>query len=79
MIQAMQKGKFMYLTPTEAYNFLQELGTYMQTWDIGNKTDDYDRSQYKPGIYEVRQDPEIKTVLQELNKLMEAIASTLAL
>lgn len=53
MIQSMQKGKFMYLTPTDAYNLLSELGTDILTWDVGSKTTDFDRHSHKVTVLEV--------------------------
>ena len=71
----MHKEKFMALTPTEAYKFLMELGDDMQTWDFGLDTSDQVAN--RGGMYEIKSDLELKSILQSLAKTVEGLACSI--
>jgi hypothetical protein len=75
LVQSMHKGKFMALTPTEAYKFLMELGEDMQTWDSG--LDTTDQVANRGGMYEIKPDPELKSILQSLTKTVEGLVCSI--
>jgi len=61
----------MALTPTEIYTFLLELGEDMQTWDSGLDTSDHVANW--GGMYEIKPDPELKSILQRWTKTVAGL------
>ena len=75
MIESMHKGKFMNLTPTPAYEFLSELGEDSQQWDANSEMSRNEPQLRKRGLYEVKQDPNLQTLINGLSILNKTVES----
>ncbi|KAL6538094.1 hypothetical protein OROGR_012082 [Orobanche gracilis] len=74
LVQSMHGGKFLHLIGDEAWNALENLSINSQQW---NSSDSRAKSMYttpkKGGIYEVRQDVEIKFTIDDLVRKVDAL------
>ncbi|KAL6514868.1 hypothetical protein OROGR_020447 [Orobanche gracilis] len=74
LVQSMHGGKFLHLIGDEAWNALENLSINSQQW---NSSDSRAKSMYttpkKGGIYEVRQDVEIKSTIDDLVRKVDAL------
>jgi len=75
MIQAMNKGRFMYLGQTEAFNFLMDLARDMQTWDHSGSSSD--SNQVQPTHFETKSEPAFLNLLQGLTRKVTDIQTQL--
>ena len=74
MIESMNGGAFLSLTGEEAYRTLDQLSDNSQQWDFSNCRDRTARIQKKGGIYEVKEDIELKMKIDALTKKVETLA-----
>jgi hypothetical protein len=73
MIESMNGGAFLSLTGEEAYRTLDQLSDNSQQWDFSSCRDKAARIQKKGGIYEVKEDIELKMKIDALTKKVEAL------
>jgi hypothetical protein len=73
MIESMNGGPFLSLTGEEAYRTLDQLSDNSQQWDFSSCRDKAARIQKKGGIYEVKEDVELKMKIDALTKKVEAL------
>jgi hypothetical protein len=73
MIESMNGGAFLSLTGEEAYRTLDQLSDNSQQWDFSSCRDRAARIQKKGGIYEVKEDIELKMKIDALTKKVEAL------
>jgi hypothetical protein len=74
MIESMNGGAFLNLTGEEAYRTLDQLFDNSQQWDFSSYRDKSAHIQRKGGIYEVKEDMELKMKLDALTKKVDALA-----
>jgi hypothetical protein len=73
MIESMNGGAFLILTGEEAYKTLDQLSDNSQQWDFSSCRDKAARTQKRGGIYEVKEDVELKMKIDALTKKVEAL------
>jgi len=73
MTESMNGGAFLSLTGEEAYRTLDQLSNNSQQWDFSSYRDRSARIQKKGGIYEVKEDMELKMKLDALTKKVDAL------
>jgi hypothetical protein len=73
MTESMNGGAFLSLTGEEAYWTLDQLSNNSQQWDFSSYRDRSARIQKKGGIYEVKEDMELKMKLDALTKKVDAL------
>jgi len=73
MIESMNGGAFLSLTGKEAYRTLDQLSDNSQQWDFSSCRDKSARIQKKGGIYEVKEDIELKMKTDALTKKVDAL------
>jgi hypothetical protein len=73
MIESMNGGAFLSLTGEEAYRTLDQLSDNSQQWDFSSCRDKYARIQKKGGIYEVKEDIELKLKIDALTKKVDSL------
>jgi hypothetical protein len=73
MIESMNEGGFLSLTGDEAYRTLDQLSDNSQQWDFSSCRDKAAPIQKKGGIYEVKEDVELKMKIDALTKKVEAL------
>jgi len=73
MTESMNGGAFLSLTGEEAYRTLDQLSDNSQQWDFSSYRDRSARIQKKGGIYEVKEDMELKMKLDALTKKVDAL------
>jgi len=73
MIESMNGGAFLSLEGEEAYRTLDQLSDNSQQWDFSSYRDKSARIQKKGGIYEVKEDIELKMKIDALTKKVEAL------
>ncbi|XP_059446551.1 uncharacterized protein LOC132178111 [Corylus avellana] len=74
MIESMNGGGFLNLTRKEAYRLLDELSDSSQRWDFSSRQGKSSASPKKGGLYEVKDDADIRRQLKDLMRKVEAIA-----
>jgi len=73
MIESMNGGAFLSLKGEEAYRTLDQLSDNSQQWDFSSCRDKSARIQKKGGIYEVKEDIELKMKIDALTKKVDAL------
>jgi hypothetical protein len=73
MIKSMNGGAFLSLMREEAYRTLDQLSDNSQQWDFSSCRDKSARIQKKGGIYEVKEDIELKMKIDALTKKVDAL------
>jgi hypothetical protein len=73
MIESMNGGAFLSLTGEEAYRTLDQLSDNSQQWDFSSCRDKAAHIQKKGGIYEVKEDIELKMKIDALTKKVKAL------
>jgi hypothetical protein len=73
MIESINGGAFLSLTGEEAYRTLDQLSDNSQQWDFSSYRDRSARIQKKGGIYEVKEDMELKMKFDALAKKVDAL------
>jgi len=73
MIESMNGGAFLSLTGEEAYMTLDQLSDNFQQWDFSSYQDKSACIQKKGGVYEVKEDVELKMKIDALIKKVEAL------
>ncbi|KAK9991403.1 hypothetical protein SO802_026388, partial [Lithocarpus litseifolius] len=66
MIESMNGGGFLNLVDDEAYKFLENLSESSQQWDFSKRRERSALAIKKGGLYEVREDLDIKARLDNL-------------
>jgi len=74
MIESMNGGGFLNLTGEEAYKTLDELSDNSQRWDFSSRRGKCSTSTKKEGLYEVRDNEDIRGQLKDLMRTVEALA-----
>jgi hypothetical protein len=74
MIESMNGGGFLNLTGEEAYKTLDELSDNSQRWDFSSRRGKCSTTTKKEGLYEVRDNEDIKGQLKDLMRTVEALA-----
>jgi hypothetical protein len=74
MIESMNGGGFLNLTGEEAYKTLDELSDNSQRWDFSSNRGKCSTTTKKEGLYEVRNNEDIKGQLKDIMSAVEAIA-----
>jgi len=69
----MNRGAFLSLTGEEAYRTLDQLSDNSQQWDFSSCRDKSAHIQKKGGIYEVKEDIELKMKIDALIKKVDAL------
>ncbi|CAL5350857.1 unnamed protein product [Camellia sinensis] len=73
MIKSMNGGGFLSLREDAAYEFLEKLSASSQQWDFNSYRDKSDSSSKRGGLYEVKDDSELKMKLDDLTRKAEAL------
>jgi len=73
MIESMNGGAFLSLTGEEAYMTLDQLSDNFQQWDFSSYQDKSACIQKKGGVYEVKEDVELKMKIDALIKKVDAL------
>jgi hypothetical protein len=73
MIELMNGDTFLSLAGEEAYRTLDQLSDNSQHWDFSSCRDKSARIQKKGGIYEVKEDIELKMKIDALTKKVDAL------
>jgi hypothetical protein len=74
MIESMNGGAFLSLTGDEAYRTLDQWSDNSQQWDFSSCGDKFPRIPKKGGIFEVKEDIELKMKIDALTKKVDALA-----
>jgi hypothetical protein len=74
MIESMNEGAFLSLTGEKAYKTLDKLSNSSQQWDFSSYRDKSTRAPKKGGIYEVKEDIELRMKIDALTTKVEALA-----
>lgn len=69
----MNGGGFLNLLEDAAYTFLEQLSESSQQWDFSNPRDKQSNTSKKGGIYEIREESDIKARLDHLTRKVEAL------
>ena len=72
MIESMNSGGFLSLVDDEAYKFLENFSESSQQWDFSNRKERCAPAIKKGGLYEVSEDLDIKSRLDNLTRKVEA-------
>ncbi|KAL6560492.1 hypothetical protein OROGR_004051 [Orobanche gracilis] len=76
LVQSMHGGKFLHLIGDEAWNALENLSINSQQWNsLDSRAKSTHTTPKKGGIYEVRQDVEIKSTIDDLVRKVDALVS----
>ncbi|KAL6553671.1 hypothetical protein OROGR_007513 [Orobanche gracilis] len=76
LVQSMHGGKFLHLIGDEAWNALENLSINSQQWNsFDSRAKSMHTTPKKGGIYEVRQDVEIKSTIDDLVRKVDALIS----
>ena len=70
----MCNGEFLQKDPEEAFKYFNELAKKSHTWTGSSATDSINRS--RPGIYQLREEDNLKSQIELLTKLIEALETT---
>jgi hypothetical protein len=70
----MNSGGFLNLTGEEAYKSLDELSENSQRWDFSSRRGKCSTTTKKEGLYEVRDNEDIRGQLKDIMRTIEAIA-----
>jgi hypothetical protein len=73
MIESMNGGAFLNLTGEKSYRTLDQLSDNSQQWDFSSCRDKSAPIQKKGGIYEVKEDMELKMKLDAITKKVDAL------
>ena len=73
MIESMNGGGFLSLMDDEACKFLENLSESSQQWDFSNRRKRSALAIKKGGLYEVYEDLDIKSRLDNLTRKVEAL------
>jgi hypothetical protein len=74
MIEFMNGGGFLNLTGEEAYKTLDELSDNSQRWDFSSRRGKCSTTTKKEGLYEVRDNEDIRGQLKDIMRTVEALA-----
>ena len=74
MIESMNGGGFLSLMDDEAYKFLEDLSESSQQWDFSNRRERSALAIKKGGLYEIREDLDMKAKLDNLTHKVEILA-----
>ncbi|XP_062160955.1 uncharacterized protein LOC133868150 [Alnus glutinosa] len=74
MIESMNGGGFLNLTGEEAYKTLDELSDNSQRWDFSSRRGKCSTTTKNEGLYEVKDNEDIKGKLKDLMRTVEALA-----
>jgi hypothetical protein len=74
MLESMNDGEFLNLTGDEAYKTLDDLTKHAQQWDFQNSWDRQLPTLKTRGLYEVKNDVDIRRELKELRCQLDAMA-----
>ena len=74
MIESMNSGSFLSLRDNAAYEFLEKLSESSQQWDFTSNRDKIGSSSKRGGVYEVKEDSDLKIKLESLTRKVEALA-----
>jgi len=74
MIESMNGGGFLNLTGEEAYKTLDELSENSQRWDFSSCRGKCSTTTKKEGLYEVRDNEDIRGQLKDIMRTVEALA-----
>jgi hypothetical protein len=75
MIESMNGGGFLNLTGEEAYKTLDELSDNSQRWDFSSRRSKCSTTTKKEGLYEVRDNEDIRGQLKDLMRTVSILAS----
>ncbi|KAL6547860.1 hypothetical protein OROHE_009565 [Orobanche hederae] len=76
LVQSMHGGRFLHLIGDEAWNALENLSNNSQQWNsLDSKAKSIHTTPKRGGIYEVRQDVEIKSTIDDLVRKVDALVS----
>ncbi|KAL6579505.1 hypothetical protein OROMI_009721 [Orobanche minor] len=76
LVQSMHGGRFLHLIGDEAWNALENLSNNSQQWNsLDSRAKSIHTTPKKGGIYEVRQDVEIKSTIDDLVRKVDALVS----
>ena len=74
MIESMNGGAFLNLSENNAWKVLETLSENSQQWDFSNQRERPVQAPKRGGLYEVRDDVDIKIALSNLTRKVEALA-----
>jgi hypothetical protein len=74
MIESMNGGGFLNLRGEEAYKTLDELSDNSQRWDFSSHRGKCSTTTKKEGLYEVKDNEDIRGQLKDIMRIVEAIA-----
>ncbi|KAL6557479.1 hypothetical protein OROMI_017829 [Orobanche minor] len=76
LVQSMHGGRFLHLIGDEAWNALENLSNNSQQWNsLDSRAKSIHTTPKRGGIYEVRQDVEIKSTIDDLVRKVDALVS----
>ncbi|XP_058216628.1 uncharacterized protein LOC131327478 [Rhododendron vialii] len=73
MLESMNGGGFLNLRGDEAYEFLENLSESSQQWDFTSHRDKQSSISKRGGVYEVKEDSDVRVKLDNLTRKVEAL------
>jgi hypothetical protein len=74
MMESMNGGGFLNLTGEEAYKIQDELSDNSQRWDFSSRRGKCSTTTKKEGLYELKENKDIRGQLKDIMRTVEAIA-----